>query len=248
MTNDTETIEEITNYNIKIAINSSDSQISDRFEAAMIMVEKQLFQQYIKYDFMNGANKGYHIICDDPDTIKSIIIQHLDNFKVSDSVTTEVKDFPFPNHKYQDNDVLEFSWTWRREPLPIVNDFEKKRYVDLDLLSNADTNGAIRYNAILPQISYYLFYNNLGQEAGRETLISNTKLEPSDTLTVLRTRYWFILESKADEVEKEIYKLIDNFNLRDIVRLRIGDLTFPTKTDFKQDLIALESLEWIFNK
>jgi ribosomal protein L16 Arg81 hydroxylase len=114
--------------------------------------------------------------------------------------------------------------------------FEKIVNIDLDIHKDATSDDLERYDAALPIISYNLLKENIGDWGGRET-----SLKGNDDY--VRTNYWFVIESGLEKAQKEIKRIVENFSLSKITKLRISS---PQKSnaDYKTQLENNKELSW----
>lgn len=117
--------------------------------------------------------------------------------------------------------------------------YEKTVMLDLWIKSIATPEDKERYNGLVIVFSNELFQLRIGEWGGRESCLG----KPVDGLA--QTHYWSVLESKAKKAETELKRMVKNFKLGSITKLKISE-PIDSQVDCKKQIEQGNELIWRF--
>lgn len=117
------------------------------------------------------------------------------------------------------------------------NKYGKIINLDLYIMPKASKEEWERYEAVLLTFGNFLFQNKIGTWGGRETAIG------SENHYFARTNYWFVIESGVDKSVKELNRIVKNFRLGKVTKVKVGIL-IESKTDYKNRISKEKTFTW----
>jgi len=119
--------------------------------------------------------------------------------------------------------------------------YEKIFNIEISMKSNGTSDDWERYEAVLIAFGNSVFQQGIGTWGGRETAFG----KPFDDL--VRTNYWYVLETGLDKAVSELKRIVKNFRLGRVTKTEIGKAFVP-KTDYKKEFQNQKEFSWSYSR